>query len=119
MTQYEGADKVPALMLANTTPRYQRLEALESWVQGTQYNARACDWFDDKVPLWERKPCIVYPAVSLAIESYVDLMFGEKRFPAFTEENFWAIFLPLAIGFLCAWVFGAVVHEITLAFTPW
>jgi hypothetical protein len=86
MTQYEGADKVPALMLANTTPRYQRLEALESWVQGTQYNARACDWFDDKVPLWERKPCIVYPAVSLAIESYVDLMFGEKRFPAFTSK---------------------------------
>src|SRR5690348_13725521 len=84
--QYEGADRVPKLLLANTSPRYRRLEALERWVLGTQYDHRACDWFDDKVPLWERKPCVIYPAVSLAIESYVDLLFGEKQFPEFSSK---------------------------------
>jgi hypothetical protein len=86
MIQYEGADKVAKLLEANTSPRYQRLEELESWVLGTQYNDRPCDWFDDDEPLWERRPCIVYKAVSLAIESYVDLIFGESRFPAFTSR---------------------------------
>jgi hypothetical protein len=82
---YEGADKVPLVVKANTTPRYRRLEWLERWVLGTQYNEKTCDWFDDKVPLWERRPCIVYPAVSLAIQSYSDLLFGEKQFPAFSS----------------------------------
>jgi hypothetical protein len=84
--QFEGAELVPRLLVANTSPRYRRLERLESWVEGQQYNNRKHDWFDDEVPLWERRPCIVYPAVSLAIQSYVDLLFGEGRFPAFTSR---------------------------------
>lgn len=84
--EYVGAEAVPRIILANTSPRYRRLEWLESWVTGTQYNDRQCDWFDDKVPLWERRPCVVYPAVSLAIQSYVDLLFGESRYPAFTTR---------------------------------
>jgi hypothetical protein len=84
--QYEGADAIARLFEANTSPRYQRIERIESWVTGTQYNDRECDWFDDKAPLWERKPCIVYKVVSIAIESYVDLLFGESRFPAFTSR---------------------------------
>ncbi len=84
--KYEGAEAVPKLLEANTSPRYQRIEWLEQWVTGSQYAHLQCDWFDDKVPLWERRPCIVYPAVSLAIESYVDLIFGESRFPAFTSR---------------------------------
>jgi hypothetical protein len=83
---YQGADKVPALLNANTTPRYKRLERLESWVNGTQYNDRPCGWFEDAAPLWERRPCVVYKAVELAIGSYVDLIFGESRFPAFTSR---------------------------------
>jgi hypothetical protein len=83
---YEGADAVPRIVQANTSPRYKRLEELERWVEGTQYNSRKCDWFDDSVPLWERRPCIVYPAVALAISSYVDLLFGEGRFPAFSSR---------------------------------
>jgi hypothetical protein len=84
-TKYEGIEAVPKLIEANTSPRYKRIEWLENWVTGTQYNGLECDWFNDKAPLWERRPCIVYPAVSLAIESYVDLIFGESRFPAFTS----------------------------------
>jgi hypothetical protein len=83
--QYEGAAKVPAILQANTSPRYRRLEWLEAWVEGTQYEGKR-DWFDDAVPLWERRPCIVYPAVSLAITSYVDLLFGETRLPTFTTK---------------------------------
>lgn len=83
---YEGADKVAGLFAANTSPRYKRLEWLETWVEGTQYDDRKCDWFDDSVPLWERRPCIIYPAVSLAIESYVDLIFGQNRFPQFSSK---------------------------------
>lgn len=84
--KYEGADAVPRIVQANTSPRYRRLEELERWVEGTQYNSRPVDWFDDSVPLWERRPCIVYPAVALAISSYVDLLFGEGRFPAFSSR---------------------------------
>ncbi len=84
--QYEGAEAVPRLFAANTSPRYKRLEWLESWVRGEQYAARPCDWFDDSVPLWERRPCVVYPAVDLAIQSYVDLLFGEGRFPSFSSR---------------------------------
>jgi hypothetical protein len=82
---YEGADQVPKLLQANTSPRYRKLEWLESWVEGSQYDGKTCDWFDDSQPLWERKPCIVYPAVSLAIESYADLLFGEQQFPDFSS----------------------------------
>jgi hypothetical protein len=85
-TTYEGAEAVPKLIAANTSPRYKRLEELERWVDGTQYNHLPCSWFDDAVPLWERRPCVVYRAVSQAIESYVDLIFGETRFPAFTSR---------------------------------
>lgn len=83
--QFEGAEKVPRLLLANTSPRYRRLEELERWVEGTQYQGKI-NWFDDSVPLWERAPCIVYPAASLAIQSYVDLLLGESRFPAFSAR---------------------------------
>ena len=33
-----------------------------------------------------------------------------------TEENFWALYVPFALGFLLAYVAGAVVHAIQL---PW
>jgi hypothetical protein len=84
--QYQGAEEAARIFAANTSPRYRQLEWLESWVAGTQYADRACDWFDDEKPLWERRPCIVYPAVDLAIGSYSDLLFGESRFPAFSSR---------------------------------
>lgn len=75
------------IIRANTPPRYKRLEHLERWVAGTQYAGR-CGWFDDtqKVPLWDRAPCVVYPVVQIAINSFVDLLLGEGRFPAFSTK---------------------------------
>lgn len=77
-----GWEQAHKACLANVTPRYHRLEELERWVAGTQYQGRK-DWFDDSVALWERAPCIVYPVAHIAIQSYVDLLFGEGRFPTF------------------------------------
>ena len=83
----DADDKVLEIVRANQSPRYKRLEALESWVNGTQYDG-LCSWWDDDgdVPLWDRKPCIVYPIVSNAIQSNVDLVLGEGRFPEFTAN---------------------------------
>ena len=39
------------------------------------------------MPLWEREPCIVYPAVAIGINSNVDLVFGENRAPNFTSGS--------------------------------
>lgn len=86
--QLEGLDKAARAINANTSPRYKRLEALECWAEGTQYDGRP-DWWtggEKEVPLWERKPPIVYPTVSVAIQSNVDLVFGEARFPGFTSR---------------------------------
>lgn len=72
---------------ANQSPRYRRLEELESWVLGTQYNEKQSWWNDEgDIPLWERAPCIVYPIVANAIQSNVDLVLGEGRFPEFTSN---------------------------------
>lgn len=82
--QPEGYEEALQAIEANTSPRYKRLAELERWVAGTQYAGR-CNWFDDKEPLWERAPCIVYPVVDISIQSYVDLLLGEGRFPDFEE----------------------------------
>jgi hypothetical protein len=80
----EGYEEALQAIEANTSPRYKRLAELERWVAGTQYQGR-CDWFNDEKPLWERAPCIVYPVVDISIQSYVDLLLGEGRFPDFEE----------------------------------
>lgn len=81
-----GYDDALKAAQANKSQRYIELEELQRWVDGTQYDSRPCGWFDDTVPLWERRPCVVYPAAKIAIDSYVDLIFGEGRFPAFTTK---------------------------------
>lgn len=80
------AEAVKALE-ANQSPRYKRLSELEAYVAGTQYAGRP-DWFSDEKPLWERAPCIVYPIVQSAIDSNVDLLLGENRFPLVGVEGF-------------------------------
>lgn len=85
--QFENFDQAQRALRANTSPRYKRLEELEQWVAGTWYQARGlCNWWDDRDPLWDRAPCIVYPAAEIAIQSYVDLILGEKRFPQITSN---------------------------------
>lgn len=73
------------IIAANTSPRFKRLEELERWVRGAQYEGRP-SWWDDKVPLWDRAPCIVYRSAKMAIDSNADLCLGEGRFPAFTTS---------------------------------
>jgi hypothetical protein len=85
--QFEDLDRAQRAVRANMSPRYKRLEELEQWVAGTWYQARGLvSWWNDSVPLWERAPCIVYPAAEIAIQSYVDLMLGERRFPDITSN---------------------------------
>ncbi|HTJ17811.1 MAG TPA: hypothetical protein VL494_13620 [Steroidobacteraceae bacterium] len=83
--QFQGQEEANKIALANMPPRYRRLEDLERWVEGRQYEGRP-SWWDDKQPLWERAPCIVYPVVQIAIQSNVDLVLGEGRAPTFTSK---------------------------------
>jgi hypothetical protein len=80
-----GAELAQKAILANTSPRYRRLEKLERWAEGSQYDGLV-SWWDDSVPLWERAPCFVYPIAKIAIDSNTDLVLGEGRFPSFSTK---------------------------------
>jgi len=85
---YDGADKAARAIAANVSPRYRRLEDLESWASCRQYDGRP-DWWtggETEVPLWERRPCFVYPVVAVAASSNVDLTLGEGRFPSLSTK---------------------------------
>lgn len=83
--QFEGAEQARKAIEVNTSPRYKRLEDLERWVDGTQYDGLT-SWWDNAQPLWERAPCIVYPVAQIAIQSNTDLVLGEGRFPSFSAK---------------------------------
>lgn len=85
MTTIEGYDEAIKSYFANISPRAARLSKLESYVNGEQYRGRVSFW-DDSVPLQERAPCFIYPIVSIAIESNIDLVLGEGRFPEFSSK---------------------------------
>ena len=81
----EGADDAKKAFQANLSRRYQQLDWLESWVDGTQYAGRP-SWWSDEVPLWERAPCVRYPIVQIAIQSNIDLCLSSHRFPSFSAK---------------------------------
>lgn len=81
---YENAASAIDAARANLSPRQKELDTLERFARGTQYEGRA-NFFDTTVPLWERAPCVVYPIVQIAIDSNVDLVLGEGRFPDVTS----------------------------------
>lgn len=83
MYQVDNAAEALKICAKNKSPSYKRLETYQSWVDCTQYDGRP-SWWSDRVPQWERRPCIVYPTVRKAIESNVDLMLGERPFPEFS-----------------------------------
>ncbi len=70
----------------NLSYRAKRLQNLQRYVEGTQYEGLP-DWFSETKPLWERAPCIVYPIVRSAIDSNSDLLLGEGRFPLVAVEG--------------------------------
>lgn len=82
--QLERADEAHRILLANLSPRYHRLDVLERYVDGTQYEGRPSFWSDD-VPVFERAPCVVYPIVKSAIQSNADLCVGQSRWPSVTS----------------------------------
>lgn len=89
--QPEGLDEANRLLRANLSPRARRLANFEAYVDGTQYDGRP-DWFadDTRVSLFQRRPCVVYPIVRSAIDSNVDMLLGDGRFPSATtrpDEN--------------------------------
>jgi hypothetical protein len=69
---------------ANRAPRFHKLDRLERYAKGTQYEGRA-SWWNSDVPLQERAPCIRAPIAERAIRSHVDLCLGEGRFPRITS----------------------------------
>ncbi len=76
-----GAEAAHRTLRANLSPRYLRIENLEQYVEGSQYEGRT-HFLDDSQPLYERAPCIVYPVAASAINSVVDMCLGEGRWPA-------------------------------------
>lgn len=70
---------------ARTSPRAKYLATLERYIEGTQYAGMA-DWFDRTVPLFKRAPCIVYTLAKSAIDSNVDFVLGESRWPRTTSR---------------------------------
>lgn len=78
------ADKARKLCRENLSPRYERLDKLEAYVECRQYIGRT-PWKDgSEKPLLERAPAINYPVVQQAIESNNDFVLGEGRWPEFT-----------------------------------
>lgn len=72
---------------AHDTPRMVRLDELERYVEGTQYQGRPDFWAAVDKPLMERAPAIVDPVADDAIQSFVDLLIGEHRFPDFEVKG--------------------------------
>jgi hypothetical protein len=84
--QLEGLAEAQKVCLAHMPPRYIELDTLERWVEGRQYDGWP-DWFAAKdVPIMERAPCVRYLLAKDAIDSNVDLVLGEGRFPVFTTN---------------------------------
>lgn len=79
----DGAEAAAAVVLEHMSPRAHRIAELERWHDGTQYDGLA-SWWDEDVSLFKRAPCVVYPIVRAAIDSFGDLVLGEGRFPAAT-----------------------------------
>lgn len=85
LSTLEGYGDAVAVFNANVSPRYRALENLEKWATGRQYRGLP-DWFSIDKPLWERAPCITYLLTKESIESKVDLVLGEGRFPQITTS---------------------------------
>jgi hypothetical protein len=74
------------------TARYREIARLDAYFRGNQYDGRA-DWYTgetgngERVPLRERKPCIIYPLPKAATNEAVRFAIGEGRFPTLAVED--------------------------------
>ena len=67
-----------ALARMGESPRYWRINALESWYLGTQYDGRPSFWSSD-VPLRERAPVVQSQFVRSAVQRIATLVFEIGR----------------------------------------
>lgn len=81
----ESKLKAEKVACAYHTPRYKKLDRLERYAKGTQYEGRPSFWNND-VPLQERAPYLRAPIAERAIRGHVDLSLGEGRFPRLTTH---------------------------------
>lgn len=83
----KGYDDALKAFEANVSPRFRALTNLDAWANGQQYDGLP-DWFviDPNIPLFKRAPCIAYLLTKESIESKVDLVLGEGRFPEITTS---------------------------------
>lgn len=81
-TNIAGFTQAERLAQQWLSPRYRKLDRLERYVVGEQYEGLP-DFFNPKqdVPLMERAPNIVHSIVEAAIRQHCDFAFGEGRFP--------------------------------------
>jgi hypothetical protein len=84
-SKVHGIDAALSTVEHYTTDRQRHIGTLVRYAEGCQYVGRP-SWHDDSIPLVERGPNIVDPIVSLAVESYVDLVLGEGRFPSISAK---------------------------------
>jgi hypothetical protein len=81
--EIQGLEKANEILAANTSPRSRTLALFEAEVDGTRFDQRP-PWTSD-LPIYDRKPAIVYHVVESSIESKIDLMLGSGRMPAITS----------------------------------
>lgn len=80
------ADKAIAALRASASQRFLRLDMLERYVKGTQYEGREPFFSDGDTPLLERAPYIVFQVVQSAIRSHASMVLGQGRFPSITAN---------------------------------
>jgi len=80
-----GQDEAQKAIQANVTPRMLHLGKLRRYVTGDQYEGRP-KWNDKSVPVWDREPCIIWPAAEGAITSNEDLLLADGRYPTVSSR---------------------------------
>ena len=73
------------LVRMGESPRYWRINRLEQWYLGTQYDTRPSFWSQD-VPLRERAPVVQSQFTRSAVQRLATLVFGDRSFPRLKIE---------------------------------
>jgi hypothetical protein len=74
-----------ALRAQGESPRFWRINRLESWYLGEQYAGRPSFW-STEVPLRERAPVVQSQYVRSAVQRLATLVFGDRSFPRLKVE---------------------------------
>lgn len=79
-------ETIAKMLAKGRSPRCARIEVFQRYVDGTAYDGRP-DFLDltRDEPYNERKPCVIYPGVRNAIESFSSMCLGDEHFPVITS----------------------------------